>query len=103
MLTCQAFIALLNLHILFSPRSNAPAAKAAPLEMADEMQHKLGGAFMAAVERYGEHLELGNQAGTSQARTCWHSPLHGKCATHPLQLIPQTTKTRLASINSSPS
>lgn len=40
--------------MLFSPRSDAPAAKACSLKMPDEKQHKLGGAFEAALEAYAE-------------------------------------------------
>ncbi|ORY35894.1 hypothetical protein BCR39DRAFT_512886 [Naematelia encephala] len=53
----QAFISFVNLHVLFSSRSQAPAAKACPLLIADEVQHRLGGAFQAAVERYASDLE----------------------------------------------
>ena len=53
----KAFIAFLNLHILFSSRSTAPAAKAAPLAMEDEIQHRLGGVFQAAIERFGSDHE----------------------------------------------
>lgn len=55
----QAFICFVNAHVLFSPRSPAPAAKAASLKMADEVQHRLGGAFQAAVERYASDLDDG--------------------------------------------
>lgn len=58
-LTFQAFIAFINLHVLFSNRGEKaqPAAKAAGLEMATDKQHKLGGAFQAAVERYASDIE----------------------------------------------
>jgi cohesin complex subunit SA-1/2 len=48
----QAFICFINIHMLFSPKSQSLAAKACPLSMPDEQQHRLGGAFAAAVERY---------------------------------------------------
>ncbi|KAK4687910.1 cohesin complex subunit SA-1/2, partial [Tremellales sp. Uapishka_1] len=55
----QAFICFINLYVLFStkPESPLPAASSCPLEMKDEQQHKLGGAFQAAVERYASDLE----------------------------------------------
>lgn len=45
------------MHVLFSKRSNAAAAQACPMAMADEIQHRLGGAFQAGVERYALDLE----------------------------------------------
>lgn len=56
-LTYQAFVCYLNTYVLFSPKSSAPAAKAATLKMEDETQHRLGGSFQAAVERYASDLE----------------------------------------------
>ncbi|WWC92113.1 uncharacterized protein L201_007067 [Kwoniella dendrophila CBS 6074] len=62
----QAFIAYLTLHLLFSIQASSngkatPAAKACPITIEDEVQHRLGGAFLAAVERYASdrdtHIE----------------------------------------------
>lgn len=55
----QAFIAYLNIHMLFSNRNAAalPAAKAVPMHIEDEAQHRLGGAFAAAAERYASDRE----------------------------------------------
>jgi cohesin complex subunit SA-1/2 len=47
----------LNTYVLFSTKSLAPAAKAAPLKMEDETQHRLGGSFQAAADRYASDLE----------------------------------------------
>lgn len=56
----QAFITYVNVHILFSSKSeNAlPAAQACPLVMPSEVQMKLTGAFQAAVERYATDKEV---------------------------------------------
>ena len=58
-LTIQAFIAYVNTHILFSPKSPnvLPAAQACPLVIESETQHRLGGAFQAVVERYASDKE----------------------------------------------
>lgn len=50
----QAFLAYINLFMLFHKRNEAvaPAAKACALEMALDKQSRLGGAFQTAVERY---------------------------------------------------
>lgn len=69
----QAFIAYLNLHILFSNKSakTLPAAKAAGMEIADEDQHRLGGVYASSADRFvsdreeqnesqSEHLEFGD-------------------------------------------
>ncbi|BEI80426.1 hypothetical protein CcaverHIS002_0109550 [Cutaneotrichosporon cavernicola] len=56
----EAFQAFIYLHTLFAPRAaqmGHTAAKACPLEMTSDRQHKLGGAFQAAVERYASDLE----------------------------------------------
>lgn len=52
-------MSLLNLHMLFSskPPNALPAAKTCTLMMPDELQHRLGGAFAAAAERYASDLE----------------------------------------------
>ncbi|OCF78437.1 cohesin complex subunit SA-1/2 [Kwoniella mangroviensis CBS 8886] len=52
----QAFIAYLTLHLLFLYKGSkdhlaTPAAKSCPLTIEDETQHRLGGAFLAAVEK----------------------------------------------------
>ena len=55
------------MHVLFSERSEAPAAKACPLGMADEIQHRIGGSFQAAIERFAsdrEEAELDEEDGT---------------------------------------
>jgi cohesin complex subunit SA-1/2 len=59
----QAFIAYVNVHILFSSKSeNAlPAAQACPLVMPSEIQSRLGGAFQAAVERYATDKEINGE------------------------------------------
>jgi cohesin complex subunit SA-1/2 len=45
--------------MLFSskPPNALPAAKTCTLMMPDELQHRLGGAFAAAAERYASDLE----------------------------------------------
>ncbi|GMK54854.1 hypothetical protein CspeluHIS016_0114400 [Cutaneotrichosporon spelunceum] len=56
----EAFQAFIYLHTLFAPRAaemGHAAAKACPLEMTSDRQHKLGGAFQAVVERYTSDLE----------------------------------------------
>ncbi|WVQ85787.1 hypothetical protein IAT38_007954 [Cryptococcus sp. DSM 104549] len=55
----QAFISFINIYQLFTRRKGnlAPAANACPLVMEDEVQHRLGGAFLAAVEKYASDLE----------------------------------------------
>lgn len=52
----QALICFLNVHVLFSHKSTAPAAKAMPLEMEDHLQHKLRGVFEVSAERFAEEL-----------------------------------------------
>ncbi|KAK6906813.1 hypothetical protein I203_100800 [Kwoniella mangroviensis CBS 8507] len=52
----QAFIAYFTLHLLFLYKGSkdhlaTPAAKSCPLTIEDETQHRLGGAFLAAVEK----------------------------------------------------
>ncbi|WVF68116.1 hypothetical protein IAT40_002879 [Kwoniella sp. CBS 6097] len=56
----QACIAYLNTHVLFFPRkgNDRPAATACPLKIEDEIQHRLGGAFQAAVEKYASEREV---------------------------------------------
>lgn len=51
------------MHILYSARGHKllPAAKVAALDMKSDKQHKLGGAFTAAVERYASDLEETSQ------------------------------------------
>lgn len=58
-LTWQAFIAFINLHILFCKARNPPPSIV--LEMATDKQHKLGGAFSAAVDRYVSDLDDAEQ------------------------------------------
>lgn len=57
----QAFIAFINLHLLFSNRTAEPkpAARVAVLEMPTDKQHKLGGAFQSVVDRYASDIEDG--------------------------------------------
>ncbi|WVQ95735.1 hypothetical protein IAU59_002834 [Kwoniella sp. CBS 9459] len=56
----QACIAYLNTHVLFFPRkgNDRPAATSCPLKIEDEIQHRLGGAFQAAVEKYASEREV---------------------------------------------
>lgn len=42
---------------MFSPASATPAAKACPLTIEEDVQHKLGGAFQGSVERYASDRE----------------------------------------------
>lgn len=55
----QAFIAYINLFVVFQKRNEAfaPAAKVCALEMALDKQSRLGGAFQAAVERYATDIQ----------------------------------------------
>jgi hypothetical protein len=62
----QAFICFLNTYVLFNSKSPAPAAKAAPLKMEEETQHRLGGAFQAATDRYTSDLEEAQATQTDE-------------------------------------
>lgn len=55
----QAFIAYINLFVVFQKRNEsfAPAAKVCALEMALDKQSRLGGAFQGAVERYAADIQ----------------------------------------------
>ncbi|OCF34452.1 cohesin complex subunit SA-1/2 [Kwoniella heveanensis BCC8398] len=62
----QACIAYLNTHVLFFARkgNDRPAATSCPLKIEDEIQHRLGGAFQAAVEKYAsERYVAANDEG----------------------------------------
>ncbi|WWC72404.1 uncharacterized protein I206_106366 [Kwoniella pini CBS 10737] len=67
----QAFISYLTLHLLFAVPAKAesvsPAAKSVPLTVEDEIQHRLGGAFVAAVEKYAGEREAHLESGDGEA------------------------------------
>ncbi|WWC65419.1 uncharacterized protein I303_108037 [Kwoniella dejecticola CBS 10117] len=67
----QAFISYLTIHLLFAnpPKSEdlSQAAKAAPMTVEDETQHRLGGAFVAAVEKYAAEREAFIEAHGDEA------------------------------------
>ncbi|KAL1409808.1 cohesin complex subunit [Vanrija albida] len=60
----EAFIAFINLHILFCKARSPPPSIV--LEMATDKQHKLGGAFSAAVDRYVSDLDDAEQEGEDE-------------------------------------
>lgn len=64
----QAFITFVNTHILFSAKSQnpLPAAQACSLVIESEVQHRLGGAFQAAVERYASDKETADEADNNR-------------------------------------
>ncbi|WRT70504.1 uncharacterized protein IL334_007502 [Kwoniella shivajii] len=70
----QAFVCFLTLHLLFSYRPPkdkdvivSAAAKACPLTVEDEIQHRLGGAFLAAAEKYASERETHESEGATEA------------------------------------
>jgi hypothetical protein len=68
----QAFIAYLNLHVLFSSKNAKmlPATKAAGMEVPDEDQHRLGGVYASSAERYLSDRE---EQGESQSELAFDS------------------------------
>lgn len=77
----QAFISFINTHVLFAKRAEgrggAPASDVCSVAVPDEIQHRLGGAFQAAIERYASVMET-RSAGQeeSQQRESYYSSKH---------------------------
>ena len=67
----QAFIAFVNLHMLFAKKneSQLSAAKVTPLEVEDEAQHRLEGVFASVAERYASDL-ADEREGQGESRCC---------------------------------
>ncbi|WVR08439.1 hypothetical protein IAU60_005494 [Kwoniella sp. DSM 27419] len=66
----QALVALMSIHILFFPRkgNDFPAVQACPLHIEDETQHRLGGVFQAAVEKFAsDRQEVADEDGNERA------------------------------------
>ncbi|OXG45753.1 cohesin complex subunit SA-1/2 [Cryptococcus neoformans Bt120] len=67
----QAFISFINTHVLFAKRAEgrggAPASDVCSVAVPDEIQHRLGGAFQAAIERYASVMET-RSAGQEESQ-----------------------------------
>jgi hypothetical protein len=78
----QALVCYINIHILFSKRSEAPAAKVAHQVIPDETQHRLTGAFEAAVENWERVREIAGEE-SEYAPEGQLNPAHGLRALQP--------------------